>query len=68
MLSIALLSLVSYALAADTTDAPDAGDANQYTQYPSVAKTASVNGFADRLLDAGVADCAADCLRQFAST
>ena len=38
-------------------------EADAYTQYPSVPKTASINGFADRIY-ALVPDCAKDCLRE----
>ena len=38
-----------------------ADDANQWATYPSVAKTASINGFADRIVDT-VPECAKSCL------
>lgn len=41
----------------------DKGGDNPYTQYPSVAKTASINGFADKIYDK-VPVCAQECLKQ----
>lgn len=40
-----------------------AADDNPYTMYPSVAKSASINGFADKIYDT-VPACAKECLRQ----
>lgn len=37
--------------------------ADQYTQYPSVAKTASINGFADRIYDQ-LPSCAQSCVHE----
>ena len=51
------------------TDAPETSTTNGdlgFTQYPSVAKTASYNGFADPIYDS-VPDCAKDCLKQSTS-
>ncbi|KAK6458487.1 uncharacterized protein RJT20DRAFT_32183 [Scheffersomyces xylosifermentans] len=48
----------TFAAAADTTPAN-----NPYTQYPSVAKTASINGFADRIY-ADLPACAKECVKQ----
>jgi hypothetical protein len=39
------------------------GEDNPYTQYPSVVKTASINGFADKIYDK-VPVCAQECLKQ----
>ncbi|ABN66273.1 repressed by TUP1 protein 5, partial [Scheffersomyces stipitis CBS 6054] len=48
------------AVAADTTTA--AGD-NPYATFPSVPKTATINGFADRIY-ALLPECARDCVRE----
>ncbi|RCK59449.1 Repressed by TUP1 protein 5 [Candida viswanathii] len=63
MLFISLLSLASLAVvrAADETTA--AGDDNPWATFPSVPKTASINGFADRIYDL-VPACAQECLRE----
>ncbi|MDC6271906.1 hypothetical protein PP707_06365, partial [Acetobacter pasteurianus] len=46
------------------TSAPTTtGADNPYTQYPSVAKTASINGFADRIYDQ-LPECAKSCMYQ----
>ncbi|CAX41906.1 cell surface antigen, putative [Candida dubliniensis CD36] len=64
MLSLSLLSIISIALAADITAIPE-GD-NPYTVFPSVAKTASINGFADRIYDQ-LPECAKECVKQSTS-
>ncbi|RLV92826.1 Cell wall protein 1 [Spathaspora sp. JA1] len=44
------------------TTPPDAAETeNPYTQYPSVARTASINGFADRIYD-DLPECAKPCM------
>lgn len=60
MLSFTLFTLASLSL---VFGADDNDVANQYTQYPSVPKTASINGFADRIYDQ-VPSCAQECLRE----
>ncbi|KAK6201726.1 uncharacterized protein RJT21DRAFT_37533 [Scheffersomyces amazonensis] len=40
-----------------------AADDNPYATYPSVAKTASINGFADKIYDQ-LPSCAKDCVKQ----
>lgn len=55
---IAIASLASLTQAATTTTT------NPYATYPSVAKTASINGFADPMISAGAPACAKPCLGQ----
>ena len=45
------------------TSAPSTPEDNPYTIYPSVAKTASINGFADRIYDQ-LPECAKPCMFQ----
>ena len=45
------------------TSAPSTAEDNPYTIYPSVAKTASINGFADRIYDQ-LPECAKPCMFQ----
>ncbi|KAG2731018.1 hypothetical protein G9P44_006167 [Scheffersomyces stipitis] len=61
--SIVLLAGVAATLAADITEAPTTSTDNPYTQYPSVPKTASINGFADRIYD-DLPACAQPCMFQ----
>ncbi|KAK6460485.1 hypothetical protein DFJ63DRAFT_229301 [Scheffersomyces coipomensis] len=57
-----ILATASLALADDTiTQAPSPTTNNPYATYPAVAKTASINGFADRIYDQ-MPDCAKPCL------
>ena len=65
MLALSLLSIVSIASAAGVTAIPE-GD-NPYTIFPSVAKTASINGFADRIYDQ-LPECAKECVKQSTSS
>ena len=49
-----LIAILSIAIAADEdsiTTAPTTIVDNPYATYPSVPKTASINGFADRIYD-----------------
>ena len=55
----AILSLVTLAAIASAAD-------NPYAHYPPVAKTATINGFGDRVYDA-FPQCAKDCVRQSTS-
>ena len=64
MLSSSSILIVSIALAATASAVPDG--ANPYTIYPSVAKTASINGFADRIYDQ-LPECAKECVKQSTS-
>mgnify|MGYP001025419502 FL=1 len=64
MLALSLLSIVSIFSAAGVTAIPE-GD-NPYTIFPSVAKTASINGFADRIYDQ-LPECAKECVKQSTS-
>ena len=45
------------------TSAPSTPEDNPYTIYPSVAKTASINGFVDRIYDQ-LPECAKPCMFQ----
>ncbi|CAI5757515.1 unnamed protein product [Candida verbasci] len=65
-ISTLFFTLVS-ADASPITTAPDttATDAANWSTYPSVAKTASINGFADKIYDQ-LPDCAKPCM--FADT
>ena len=65
MLALSLLPIVSIASAAGVTAIPE-GD-NPYTIFPSVAKTASINGFADRIYDQ-LPECAKECVKQSTSS
>ena len=65
MLALSLLSIVSIVSAAGVTAIPE-GD-NPYTIFPSVAKTASINGFADRIYDQ-LPECAKECVKQSTSS
>ena len=65
MLALSLLSIVSIFSAAGVTAIPE-GD-NPYTIFPSVAKTASINGFADRIYDQ-LPECAKECVKQSTSS
>lgn len=51
--NLSLLSIATFVTAAD----------NPYSNYPSVAKTATINGFADKVYDA-YPQCAKECLKQ----
>ena len=63
VISIVLASLVC-ADSSSITEAPTTTAAdNPYTIYPSVAKTASINGFADRIYDQ-LPECAKPCMFQ----
>lgn len=53
--SITLVSLLALGQAAPATT-------NPYATYPTVAKTASINGFADPMINAGAPACAKPCL------
>ena len=64
MMSLSLLSIVSIALAATVSATSDG--TNAYTAYPSVAKTASINGFADKIYDQ-LPECAKECVKQSTS-
>ena len=64
MMSLSLLSIVSIALAATVSATSDS--TNAYTAYPSVAKTASINGFADKIYDQ-LPECAKECVKQSTS-
>ncbi|KGU25916.1 hypothetical protein MG7_03285 [Candida albicans P34048] len=64
MMSFSLLSIVSIALAATVSATSDG--TNAYTAYPSVAKTASINGFADKIYDQ-LPECAKECVKQSTS-
>ena len=63
-MSLSLLSIVSIALAATVSATSDG--TNAYTAYPSVAKTASINGFADKIYDQ-LPECAKECVKQSTS-
>ncbi|KAG7664401.1 uncharacterized protein J8A68_002074 [[Candida] subhashii] len=60
-------TVASLAIALMALDAAVAEDDNPYTNYPPVPKTATINGFADRIYD-NVAECAKGCLEKFKST
>ncbi|KAK6462857.1 hypothetical protein DFJ63DRAFT_336159 [Scheffersomyces coipomensis] len=65
---LVLLAILGVSLADETiTDAPDptTEEDNPWATYPSVAKTASINGFADRIYD-DMPECAKPCM--FADT
>ncbi|KGU35618.1 hypothetical protein MGM_00621, partial [Candida albicans P75063] len=62
VISIVLASFVS--AESSITEAPTTtAEDNPYTIYPSVAKTASINGFADRIYDQ-LPECAKPCMFQ----
>ncbi|KAF6046220.1 Surface antigen protein 2 [Candida parapsilosis] len=61
-----LIAILSIAIAADEdsiTTAPTTIVDNPYATYPSVPKTASINGFADRIYDL-LPECAKPCMFQ----
>ena len=62
--ALSALAMSAGAVAADTTTA--AGD-NPYATFPSVPKTATINGFADRIY-ALLPECARDCVRAVSYT
>ncbi|RCK59361.1 Repressed by TUP1 protein 5 [Candida viswanathii] len=61
---IAVLSLASLAaVRAADSDSETSSDDSPWATFPSVPKTASINGFADRIYDL-VPECAQDCLTE----
>lgn len=62
--SLVFIATIATALAADTTITKGpTTTSNPYATYPSVAKTASINGFADRIYD-DLPACAQPCMHQ----
>ncbi|EDK46425.1 GPI-anchored hemophore rbt5 [Lodderomyces elongisporus] len=63
---LSIAALASVISAAPTVTAPpnaDATDGTNWSTYPAVPKTASINGFADRIYDQ-LPECAKPCMNQ----
>ncbi|EGV64977.1 hypothetical protein CANTEDRAFT_104115, partial [Yamadazyma tenuis ATCC 10573] len=64
-LLFAVATTVAAASSSGVTSAPDATSSttNPYATYPTVARTASINGFADKIYDE-LPSCAQPCVKQ----